>query len=88
MIGFSQGAALTALISLQTAITRVSKMETDIDFRTDNCLNNDKIHFPAELMEFKFAILFSGFRSHSSRHSHIYHVCEQKVITSASIRFN
>ena len=74
VIGFSQGAALTALICLQKGIQCFRKIDPSFDLKSQYCISNENKNFPEELLKFKFAILFSGFRSHSSQHSHIYKV--------------
>ena len=74
IIGFSQGAAFAALICLQAAIRRYTEMDKNIQLGIENQINDKEIPFPLELDTFKFAILFSGFRSHSSRHSYLYKV--------------
>ena len=74
VISFSQGSALTALIVLRAAVQKLKDKNVPLDEKTLACFNAMDIRFPKELMSFDFAILFSGFRSHSSRHSAIYEV--------------
>ena len=80
MIGFSQGSALAALICLQTAIRRYKEIGNNVELGLQNQINEKNPQFPVELDVFKFAILFSGFRSHSSQHSYIYQVWTVKLI--------
>ena len=74
VISFSQGSALTALIVLRAAIQKLKDRNIHLDEKTLNRFNQMEIHFPEELMNFQFAMIFSGFRSHSSRHTSIYEV--------------
>ena len=74
VISFSQGSALTALIVLRAAVQKLKDKNVQLDEKTLARFNEMDIRFPKELMSFDFAILFSGFRSHSSRHSSIYEV--------------
>ena len=74
IIGFSQGASLAALISLQTAIETIRKNKVTSDFHIQVHTTSEIPPFPTELLNFKFGIFFSGFCSHSSRHGHIYKV--------------
>ena len=74
VIGFSQGSALTALIILRAAIQKLKDRSINVDEKINCRFNDMEIHFPEELLKFEFGILFSGFRSHSSRHSPIYEV--------------
>ena len=69
IIGFSQGAALAAIICLQSALRKFKKYDAGFGQNSDGYPK-----FPVELGDFKFAIFFSGFLSHSSQHSHIYKV--------------
>jgi dihydrofolate reductase len=69
IMGFSQGAALAAMICLDSAAKKAtSKM---VDAGNNECAEYVS-KFPAELSNFKFAILFSGFCSKSSEHTKIY----------------
>ena len=74
IIGFSQGASLAALISLQTAIETIRKNKVTSDLHIPVHTTSEIPPFPTELLNFKFGIFFSGFCSHSSRHGHIYKV--------------
>jgi len=76
VMGFSQGSALAALIILRAAIQKVVDYNVFPNEKLRCRINEMKTRFPKELMVFKFAILFSGFRSYSSRHSPIYEMIE------------
>ena len=82
VISFSQGSALTALIVLRAAIQKLKDRNVQLDEKTLARFNEMDIRFPKELMSFDFAILFSGFRSHSSRHSSIYEVKMNSYLVS------
>ena len=74
VIGFSQGSAMTALIILRAALQNVKDKNISVDENIQRRFDEMEIRFPKELMGFQFAILFSGFRSHSSPHSPVYEV--------------
>ena len=76
-IGFSQGAAIAALICLQCAIRRCNQNNIDAVNKYQAIENKQGPNFPSALDCFKFAILFAGFRSQSSCHAHIYEVTIQ-----------
>ena len=87
VISFSQGSALTALIVLKAAIQKLKDRNVHLDEKTLARFNEMDIWFPKELMSFDFAILFSGFRSHSSRHSAIYEV-KMNSFSISNLDFN
>jgi len=68
IMGFSQGAALAAMICLDSAVKKALAKFND----TESEGIQYQPQFPAELSSFKFAILFSGYCSKSSTHSKIY----------------
>ena len=74
VIGFSQGSAMTALIILRAALEKIKGKNICVDENIQRRFNEMETRFPNELMSFQFAMLFSGFRSHSSRHSPVYEV--------------
>lgn len=84
IMGFSQGAALAAMICLDSAM---KKALINLPDDQKEAIAYKSL-FPSELCSFKFAMLFSGFCSKSSRHKDIYIKAREMQESSKAQHFN